>query len=77
MLQLAERNGSIIERCVSKNGQTSATYFDVVQEFNESMCLVHFVLKTGRTHQIRVHSKFIGHPLIRRHFVWLCFASYF
>ena len=76
MLLFLERNGSIIERCVSEGGQTSATHFDVVQEF-ESMSLVHFVLKTGRTHQIRVHSRFIGHPLVRRYFVWLCFASYF
>ena len=28
------------------------------------MSLVHFVLETGRTHQIRVHSKYIGHPIL-------------
>lgn len=28
------------------------------------LCLVKFILETGRTHQIRVHSKYIGHPIL-------------
>ena len=28
------------------------------------MSLVEFLLETGRTHQIRVHTKYIGHPIL-------------
>lgn len=63
MLQLQEKNGSIIERCIDKNGQESITHYDVIKEAT-NLSVVHFILETGRTHQIRVHSQYIGHPML-------------
>ena len=60
---IARNLPSIIERCVSQDGEKSITRFEVLQEFND-ISLVKFILETGRTHQIRVHSKHIGHPLL-------------
>ena len=60
---IARKENSIIERCVSKNGQTAITHYEVLQEFAE-YSLVKCTLETGRTHQIRVHMSFIGHPLL-------------
>lgn len=60
---IARKENSIIERCVNLNGAKSITNFQVIDEFN-NLSLVKFVLKTGRTHQIRVHSKYIGHPIL-------------
>lgn len=60
---IARKDGSIIERCVCESGQRSITHYNVIKSF-DNMSLVHFVLETGRTHQIRVHSKHVGHPII-------------
>ena len=60
---IARKENSIIERCINKNGQPSITHYDVIKE-NNNLSLVHFKLETGRTHQIRVHSKFLGHPIL-------------
>ena len=68
MLLLQEKTGSIIERCVDKNGQNSITHYKVIDEIN-NLSIVHFTLETGRTHQIRVHSQYIGHPILRRYFI--------
>lgn len=48
---------------VSDSGKWAVTHFYVKQRY-EGYCLVEFVLETGRTHQIRVHSKFLGHPIV-------------
>ena len=69
MLLLQEKNGSIIERCIDDNGQESTTHYDIIKEF-ENLSLVHFILETGRTHQIRIHSKYMGHPILRRYALW-------
>jgi len=47
---------------VHKNGKASLTSYEVL-EANKNYSLVSFQLHTGRTHQIRVHAKHIGHPL--------------
>ncbi len=61
--KIARKEGSIIERCVDElNGQTAITHYEVLKEF-DNFSIVQFVLETGRTHQIRVHFKHIGHPL--------------
>ena len=63
-LPIARKAGSIIEREVNDAiGQIAITDYDVVKEFDD-YSLVHCKLKTGRTHQIRVHMQAIGHPII-------------
>jgi len=47
---------------VHRRGKPSQTGYEVL-EANKHFSLVSFQLHTGRTHQIRVHSKNIGHPL--------------
>ena len=47
---------------VAQDGKSSATNFSILQRF-ERATLVAARLETGRTHQIRVHSQFAGHPL--------------
>jgi 23S rRNA pseudouridine1911/1915/1917 synthase len=46
-----------------KNSKPAVTHFRVIERF-EAYTLVELKLETGRTHQIRVHMKFIGHPLV-------------
>lgn len=60
---IARKEGSIIERTVTSDGDSAITHYDVVKEFN-NLSLVHIVLETGRTHQIRVHFSHIGHPIL-------------
>lgn len=62
-LPIARKENSIIERCVSEDGQRSITHYEVLKVF-ENYTLVKCLLETGRTHQIRVHFSAIGHPLI-------------
>ena len=53
---------SIITRCVTPEGQRAVTHFERVGG-NDSHALLKVALETGRTHQIRVHMKYIGHTL--------------
>jgi 23S rRNA pseudouridine1911/1915/1917 synthase len=46
-----------------KNGRRAVTHFKVLERF-KSATLLELQLETGRTHQIRVHMSYIGHPLI-------------
>ncbi len=46
----------------SKDGKESITYFEVLKRYKEHT-LLKINLKTGRTHQIRVHLSYIGHPV--------------
>ena len=46
-------------------GKRAVTNYEVVEVFdNQNTSLVRFKLETGRTHQIRVHARHIGHPLL-------------
>lgn len=47
---------------VHRNGKPSVTDYEVIEAHNY-FSLVQFQLHTGRTHQIRVHAKNIGHPI--------------
>jgi 23S rRNA pseudouridine1911/1915/1917 synthase len=49
------------------HGKEAITHYQVVERFNY-VTLVRCVLETGRTHQIRVHMKHIGHPLFNDDF---------
>ena len=62
-LPIARKKGSIIERCIDDSGQTSITHYEVLKE-NNNYSLVKCILETGRTHQIRVHMSYIGHPIV-------------
>ncbi len=44
------------------NGKHAVTHYEVLEPLNH-VALVRCVLETGRTHQIRVHMRHIGHPL--------------
>ncbi|KFZ26393.1 MAG: Ribosomal large subunit pseudouridine synthase D [Candidatus Izimaplasma bacterium HR2] len=48
--------------CV-ENGKEAVTNFTVIERFTKQT-LIECVLETGRTHQIRVHLKYIGYPLV-------------
>jgi len=60
---IARKKTSIIEREVNPEGQYAYTSYQVLQQFDD-FCYVQLKLKTGRTHQIRVHMSFIRHPLL-------------
>lgn len=49
----------------TKNGRNAVTHIEVIKRFyNSKMTLIKANLETGRTHQIRVHMKYLGYPLL-------------
>lgn len=48
---------------VDANGKESETFYKVVKS-NDKYSLVELRPTTGRTHQLRVHMKFLGHPIL-------------
>lgn len=60
---IARVDGSTIERCVNEEqGDYACTHYKRIA-YKNGYSLVSLKLETGRTHQIRVHMKHIGHPL--------------
>ncbi len=71
---LKEREGSVttyisrskknrLKMAVSDTGKLATTNYTVLKDLGHFQ-LVKFELKTGRTHQIRVHCEHLGHPLV-------------
>lgn len=52
-----------IKMAIVSGGKRAVTHYEVVERF-ERNTLVKCILETGRTHQIRVHMSYIGHPLV-------------
>lgn len=48
---------------VDRGGRPAVTHFEVVNRF-DGFAVVRCMLETGRTHQIRVHMAYIGHPVV-------------
>lgn len=61
---LSRKAGTIIERAVDwEQGEPAITHYRLVSATNRHS-LVALKLETGRTHQIRIHMKYLGYPLI-------------
>lgn len=61
---LSRKPGTIIERTVDfEHGESAVTHYKVLDVKN-GHSLLSLCLETGRTHQIRIHMKYIGYPLI-------------
>lgn len=59
---IARKENSVMERCISHDGKPALTrYFPLCS--NEKYTLIKLIPETGRTHQLRVHMAYIGHPL--------------
>ena len=61
---IGRKPGSIIERTVDpEHGERAVTHYELVAK-RDGYNLVRLKLETGRTHQIRIHMKYLGCPLI-------------
>lgn len=61
---IGRKDGSTIERQIDyENGERAVTHYKKIA-YKNGYTLLSLKLETGRTHQIRVHMKYIGHPLI-------------
>jgi 23S rRNA pseudouridine1911/1915/1917 synthase len=62
---IGRADNSIMIRIVREDGHPSVTHYQTEKYLEDKdISLVRFVLETGRCHQIRVHSRSLGHPLI-------------
>lgn len=60
---IGRKQESIIEREVRSDGQPACTHYQVLER-RQDFSRLELKLETGRTHQIRVHMSYLGHPLL-------------
>lgn len=60
---LGRNRNDRIKYAVVSDGKRAVTHFNVIERFKKNTCVA-LRLETGRTHQIRVHMAYIGHPLV-------------
>ena len=60
---IGRTDDSKIVQCVRADGRRAVTHYRVLQRYDD-YSLAELSLETGRTHQIRVHMAYIGHPLL-------------
>ena len=62
-LPIKRAPNSIMERITAEDGEYAVTHYKVEKRM-EDISVVNLKLETGRTHQIRVHLKALGHPIV-------------
>ena len=64
-IPIARKDGSTIERVPDEErGESAVTHYRTIAYNKDTdLSYIRLLLETGRTHQIRVHMKYIGHPL--------------
>lgn len=60
---VGKKNKDSIKNTVIKSGKEAVTKYKVIERFKNST-MIELKIITGRTHQIRVHMSYIGHPII-------------
>lgn len=58
-----EKNNHVVIDFDSNESKEAKTQYKLIETYN-NYSLVEFILLTGRTHQIRIHSSYINHPVI-------------
>lgn len=62
-LPIKREPDSIMTRMTADDGEKAVTHYEVIKRLN-GLTVLKLRLETGRTHQIRVHCKAIGHPIV-------------
>ena len=60
---IAREKEHSVKRVVREDGSRAVTHYQIVERYPDAS-LLSLVLETGRTHQIRVHMSYMGHPLL-------------
>ncbi|MCR3755118.1 MAG: 23S rRNA pseudouridine(955/2504/2580) synthase [Candidatus Westeberhardia cardiocondylae] len=64
LLKVFSKSKKHVVKIDTKYGKYSKTTFKIIERFMKFATLIKVVPITGRTHQIRVHTKYVGHPII-------------